>query len=207
MTRTKSTFLALVAVLLSPLAANADLLTFDITYDGTVFTGDSLSGVTLDAGDVIEITLSAELGDYWMWLANDDWIANLLNADGINTGTTDWEFFFDGSSTGAGGGNSQTQQFAHIGPQGSNGLNLSPGTLFDQFFFGYTYESGPLITLLDANFLNPNGWLGSPWDWTFNDGITATYVDNPTSVPEPGTLALLGIGLLGMAASRRRKKV
>ena len=33
------------------------------------------------------------------------------------------------------------------------------------------------------------------------------YVCSPTEVPEPGTLALLGLGLLGMAVSRRRQKI
>mgnify|MGYP001813562621 FL=1 len=39
-------------------------------------------------------------------------------------------------------------------------------------------------------------------------GFTYELVsDPPASVPEPSTLALLGIGLLGMGAKRRRKKV
>ena len=62
---------------------------------------------------------------------------------------------------------------------------------------------------VDANLLRAAGWDGhSPFSvhWTQNCANDSIWVDTPTYVPEPMSLALLPLGLLGIAATRRKKK-
>ena len=51
-------------------------------------------------------------------------------------------------------------------------------------------------------------WLDTAYDTGLaisGASIDGVIIEEPTGVPEPGTLALLGIGLLGMGMARRRK--
>lgn len=80
----------------------------------------------------------------------------------------------------------------------NTGLVGSAGTFFGtgniSSFVGAELAGTWILTVVD----NFGGDLGILNEW----GLRGEY----TPVPEPGTLALLGIGLLGMGAARRRKK-
>jgi hypothetical protein len=75
-------------------------------------------------------------------------------------------------------------------------FNQSPSTTLEDFV-----RDVPGILGLTGDFGDATNWTLGVWTLSSTEPPT----DPPTSVPEPGTLALLGIGLFGMGLARRRK--
>jgi hypothetical protein len=182
MKRTKSIYLALLAVLLSPMAANADPIYYD--YAGFDF-GDGWTSTGTIAIDEADVTAGGDLVSEFV-----SWAFTWTN--GVDTASIDSSNSYIDTSTGV------TPFFT---------ADLT-SVLTAQLCFAGTGARCRTDFFPVFGVFNTNEWTAT----TPSGGVTNDNVDAPgewtvRSVPEPGTLALLGIGLFGMGLSRRRKAV
>jgi len=163
MKRTKNTYLALVAVLLSPMAVNADIIQIEIVpSDGAWFT--MTGSFNFDAATSTYSNLTVNItGDLGPFHFNDTACESC--------------------------------------PMSGSSIGLIDPTLSLTYFlsdFSVTWGGGRLTAIFRGNSFD----LDEP-----NGRIDGTYSLVAASVPEPGTLALFGLGLAAMGLSRRRKKI
>ena len=191
MTRTKSVYLALLAVLLSPMAANADPITYDVNQ--TIGTGSVVGTIQTDG------TLGV--------LGSSNIVSWILTLSSPNLSGGSPQVLTDANSSVRMSGSGVIASLADLifdwsgGPDWS--LLFSGGSPFSY----WCMTTGPITCNSEAT---PSEVIGYGTDGDNAEERLRTgpgVIARASSVPEPGTLALLGIGLAGLGLTRRRRKV
>jgi hypothetical protein len=199
-----------IAVEFNDATASLELVSTTNNVDGTVtyrieyvfdFTNWDVTGTCADGDDTCGAERATNLNSvHFSFGGNEDPNGDLVSV--TPTAVGDWEVFNTvASAAGCGNGGSNNVCAVADDPWLAPIFDGSGIGIVYTFQFDVTYSSGFTVDIEDAairaNFTDCDGQECD------NAGLMSLRTS--TKVPEPGTLALLGIGLLGMGLTRRRK--
>jgi hypothetical protein len=204
-----------------------NIATVSVAQAGVVFNGgapDQLNGYFADTNNSYTAaatiaTLSSNVtfnGINW-WggfypnagtTGNDAFTLQILSNNSLNPGSVlDTVVLGSGNGTLTGAtllGNPEYSYQASFAP-----ITLTAGSYFISLSNSYNATSDSWIWETTSNGPQLNGALFNGTNWYYQAGESLAYnlTGTPSSVPEPASIALLGIGLLAMSLGRRRNSM
>ena len=188
-------------------ANRTNLVDFEPIANNTSF------GASFTQDGVSVNQVNGDLNDIWTGCTSSScWFSNLTSTWYPNGGDNGWTEITKADAS----------DFSDMGLDLGSGYGLgSRSVLYELLLNGVSVLSGSIITPASSD--GYIGFSGGGFDQirlrnnfsgggSFGDGLqNALAIDNielaaPAVVPEPGTLALLGLALAGAAISRRRSK-
>jgi hypothetical protein len=137
----------------------------------------------------------------------------LAGGSGNINGNAKTDDFLTGEGAGLGLVGIGSGSFTQSGSEGTFSLSAGFWDAWNEIAIGFKFGTGNQPDEWFVYMLNPLINAGD-WDFVnkFGKGGGLSHVQiygrgKRTEVPEPGTLALLGLGLVGMIGMRRRKRV